>query len=439
MRKIAWIVFCVLVCSGLIFSQSITVTSPTANKVWFKGETKTITWTKSGSMANQVRIALVNEAASAVVQNIAMDTPNDGSYDWPLPMFNIPSGRFKIAIKVKGQNITGVSPAFDIRIKRSAVQPAPTPPRELAKLEPKVTITQPDSNDHWHFQETKDVLIETNFESHYFKIDLTSKGERVSELLQGALVPYSKVNSTHKYKFRWDILKYMNSGPYFRLRVQALSTQGEIEGISDSFYLSEDTSLKTSETSLQPSLIRARYSRRVEDHTWIHSWTPRGQPTYPNRSGMVRVGIENHYNEASGGSLSWNYCGFIFRSQIVFSFDEIKNKIQLPLKATLILQNKDQKSYETQFSHGAAKLYVLTSPWDGRAIDTPGYFYKGIPQTAGAKIEIDVLQQVKDWLNGTEENLGFLISAIKEDFAHNDEVCITFFEVTLNLRYLEKE
>jgi hypothetical protein len=392
-------------------------------------------------MANEVRIALVNKAANSVVQNIILATPNDGSHPWSIPL-NAPSGTFKIAVKVKGQNITGVSPAFDIRMKRFAVQPAPTPPtppRERAKLEPKVTITQPDSNDHWHFQETKDILIETNFESHYFKIELTSKGENVSELLQGALVPYSKVNSTHKYRFRWDILKYMNSGPYFRLRVLALSTQGEIEGISDSFYLSEDTSLKTSETSLHPSLIRSRYSRRAEDHAWMLSSPPAGQPRYSNRPGMVRVGIENHYNEASGGSLSWNYLGFIFRSQIVFSFDEIGNKIQQPLKATLILQKKDQKSYKTQFSHGAGKLHIMTSPWDGKAIDTPGYFYKGIPQTVGDKIEIDVLQQVKDWLNGTEDNLGFLIGAIKEDFAHNDEICITFFEVTLKLRYLEKE
>lgn len=38
MRKIGWIIFCVLICSSMVFSQSITVTNPDENAVWYKGQ-----------------------------------------------------------------------------------------------------------------------------------------------------------------------------------------------------------------------------------------------------------------------------------------------------------------------------------------------------------------------------------------------------------------
>jgi hypothetical protein len=225
MRKIAWIILCVVLCSGLVFSQSISVTNPTANKSWIKGRSYTIVWTKSGSMPNQVRIALVNEAANDIVHDIAIDTPNDGSYVWPIPMVAFPNGRYKIAVRAKGTNITGVSPAFNIRLKLGPVEAMPAPPKprkEVVKIEPKVTITRPKSNSRWNFGESQDILIETNFDVYNFQMDLTSKGNVVYPIHSGPIDPYAKEGLTRKYRQRWHIGRHIDYGDgNYRVRVKA--------------------------------------------------------------------------------------------------------------------------------------------------------------------------------------------------------------------------
>jgi len=439
MRKIAWIVFCVVVCSGLVFSQSITVTRPSANEVLYKGESYTITWTISGPMPGEVRIALVNEAANAIVMDIAQNTINDGRHPWPIPI-NAPGGRYKIAIRAVGTKITGVSPAFNIQMRRAGTRTPPPP--EQRRVDYNVTIIKPDSNSRWNFGETKDIMIETDFEAHYFWMDLTSGEQRVFPIQEGAIQPFGKDGDIHKYRYRWTIPTQSADKGYYRVRVKATSTQGEVEGLSASFYLSEDVTLKTSEIMFQPTSLRNRFYRKQEDYEWqweVLDRVPEPRAEHRNRPGLLRIGFENNYTPPQGGSLSWRYYGFIFRSHIAFSFAEIKDKIRMPLEAALILRKKDSSAYSTQLAHGAGKLYVMTAPWDGRAIDTPGYFYKDIPQTPAPLIEIDVLQQVKDWLSEAEENMGFLIVGAKEDFGHNDEYMVTFFNAELKVRYLEEQ
>jgi len=59
-----------------------TVTSPTAGVPWTTGESRTITWTISGSCGPNVEIALFSRSVPGRVGTIATSTPNDGSHQW---------------------------------------------------------------------------------------------------------------------------------------------------------------------------------------------------------------------------------------------------------------------------------------------------------------------------------------------------------------------
>ncbi len=64
-------------------SPTITVTSPANGDSWYKNDTKTIAWTKTGAQTANVNIQLMRGTTN--VLTIASGTPNDGSYDWKIP------------------------------------------------------------------------------------------------------------------------------------------------------------------------------------------------------------------------------------------------------------------------------------------------------------------------------------------------------------------
>jgi len=106
------ITFLMVMGMGLIFSQSITVTAPAGGATWHKGDTPTITWTKSGTMDANVKITLRNADASLHTV-ITMSTPNDGSYPWMIPG-SIPNGTYLMRVKTVDNAVTDDSPAFTI-------------------------------------------------------------------------------------------------------------------------------------------------------------------------------------------------------------------------------------------------------------------------------------------------------------------------------------
>jgi len=67
-----------------IIAEQLTVTSPNGGETWVNGFTKKITWTSTGSPTAAVRIELVKPGA--LNRLITSSTPNDGSFDWVIPM-----------------------------------------------------------------------------------------------------------------------------------------------------------------------------------------------------------------------------------------------------------------------------------------------------------------------------------------------------------------
>ena len=66
-----------------ISGASITVISPNGGENWQRSTTKTMTWTKSGSVGSYVKIELLK--GGSVYRVISWSTPNDGSHSWYVP------------------------------------------------------------------------------------------------------------------------------------------------------------------------------------------------------------------------------------------------------------------------------------------------------------------------------------------------------------------
>ncbi|KKM87939.1 hypothetical protein LCGC14_1263820, partial [marine sediment metagenome] len=63
-------------------TRSITVVVPDSTTSWTMGDTQNITWTSTGIIAN-VKIELY--ANSILIMDIAVSTPNDGTFEWTIP------------------------------------------------------------------------------------------------------------------------------------------------------------------------------------------------------------------------------------------------------------------------------------------------------------------------------------------------------------------
>jgi hypothetical protein len=114
-------------------AQTITVTKPAIGDTWTKGQSYTITWTKSGTMPANVRITLRNAASTSEVAVIADPAPNSGSYQWTVPA-SPADGQYVVRVKAKGATVQGDSGVFSV----AAVAPVGT-----------ITILDPTQGSIW--------------------------------------------------------------------------------------------------------------------------------------------------------------------------------------------------------------------------------------------------------------------------------------------------
>ena len=96
----------------------ITVTSPTATSVWLKGTSETITWTRIGTMDDNVKIHLYLGTAKKL--DVTTGTGNDGSYEWAIPA-TLAAGKYTVRVITLDGKVTGKSAEFKIATGRITV------------------------------------------------------------------------------------------------------------------------------------------------------------------------------------------------------------------------------------------------------------------------------------------------------------------------------
>jgi len=115
---------------------TITVTSPANSDSWYKNNTNTIAWTKTGAQAANVNIQLMRGATN--VLTIASGTPNDGSYDWKIPNSISSQNDYFVRVTTTDGQAVGDSGLFSIAA-------------------PSLTLTSPTAGDSWYRGETKTI------------------------------------------------------------------------------------------------------------------------------------------------------------------------------------------------------------------------------------------------------------------------------------------
>ena len=98
MKRSIILLFILFVSVGIIFSQSVNVTSPAAGVTWNKGSTHTITWTSPGCQSGDVKINIFKNSATVANFVLQLTGANNGSKSWNIPS-NFADGNYIIRVK----------------------------------------------------------------------------------------------------------------------------------------------------------------------------------------------------------------------------------------------------------------------------------------------------------------------------------------------------
>jgi len=96
-------------------AASVTVTKPASTDKWNRNKTYAITWTKTGTMPNAVKISLMDKNSASVVREIIDGFANSGSYPWTVPD-DVPFDQYRVRVLVKTTSIMDDSDTFNIAV-----------------------------------------------------------------------------------------------------------------------------------------------------------------------------------------------------------------------------------------------------------------------------------------------------------------------------------
>jgi len=197
-----------------INERKITVNSPYAGEIWYKGETYTITWT-SVNAGNYVSIELYKDGSyySTIISN----TSNDGSYSWQIP--TDPTSSSSCNIKIKSlvySNLYGISEYFSID-NRS------------------ITVTSPSEGYTWYKGDRYTITWNSEGSGDYVNIELYKDGQYYSSIASDA---------SNDGDYPWMIPSNIPPGSY---QIKITSTAyGSVSAYSSGYVKIDDTLLQKS-------------------------------------------------------------------------------------------------------------------------------------------------------------------------------------------------
>jgi hypothetical protein len=130
----------------------ITVTAPSAGAKWSRTKAYTVTWTKSGTLPETVKIDLYDKNGTAMVMPIAASAPNNGSYPWTVPG-DAALGEFRVKVKANGASVQDDSDVFQIAFLGLA--PGGAGGKVAVQKKPRLDITQADLTATMDYELTK--------------------------------------------------------------------------------------------------------------------------------------------------------------------------------------------------------------------------------------------------------------------------------------------
>ncbi|MFX1480317.1 MAG: Ser-Thr-rich GPI-anchored membrane family protein [Promethearchaeota archaeon] len=177
----------------LTLPDSITVTSPTSSSSWETGTIHPITWTSEGSIS-YVKIELFKNGVFEM--EIVASTPDDGSYDWTIPMTLVNSTQYQIKISdVSNSDTNDFSDEFEMFT---------TP--EIDSL----TITSPDNSCSWETNTSQEITWTSTGSISNVKIELFKDGVFEQEIM---------ASTANDGTYSWDIPTDLEDGTDYQIKI----------------------------------------------------------------------------------------------------------------------------------------------------------------------------------------------------------------------------
>ncbi len=175
-------------------SPDITFTQPTANTRWCVNNQYTIQWDSTLPPSTNVKIEVITSWGE-LRHTIASSTPNDGSYQWtiPLPNFNFGSGSYRIKIGTLNNSAVTESALFTIG-------------KQLSLTEPKSNRIWRKGNQHTiRWTQVCDLPSPLNIKLY------NSSHQFVENIVTGLSTASSASGKTHQ----WSVPTSLSSGVYY--------------------------------------------------------------------------------------------------------------------------------------------------------------------------------------------------------------------------------
>lgn len=408
----------VLLCAAalVLSAQTITVTKPALNETWVKGQSYTITWNKSGSMGNQVRISLRNAATLAEVAMIVDGASNSGSYPWTVPG-STADGSYKIRVKVKNETVQDDSDAFFIS---ASAPPAGT-----------ISVTKP-SGGKWYKGKTYDILwTKSGTLPNQVTINLMNSAA-------SSVVKVIAASASNSGTFSWTIPSDVAGGDY-RVRVKAMNATpfGDSPVFSIGTYMPPggvpDMGSLANKVLQFPGAFQnmSHFEYQWDPQPPSSFWTARQRPC-PNTASESRgmVGFDDFPYPTSAGTTNW--CHWTYRSRVFFAIAELQGQQAKLVSAKMKVTQVDSVRRNTNFVSAADYFHAFLGPWNDwtNFQVTP---WIGSLNTGSADNEVDITDTVRKWMDGSLANYGLLLNTHYSFIQRKDTACISCYHVTLTV------
>lgn len=188
-----------------IDEKSITITSPTEDDTWFKGETYTITW-DSQNAGNYVHIGY-QYGPTGYYNYIVSNTSNDGSYSWTIPSGLASRSDYQIHIQsMSDGSIEDLSEVFSID-------------------ERLIIVIAPTSSTTWYINDTYTIRWSAENIGSSVKLSLYQEGWPTATLT---------TSTENDGEYSWQITNDILPSTSCKLKVESTS-YASVYGISDYF------------------------------------------------------------------------------------------------------------------------------------------------------------------------------------------------------------
>ena len=451
MKKLSTLLALALFISGFSMAATVTVTKPAANETWVKGQSYTITWTKSGDMPANVRILLRNKASTAVVREIADPAPNTGTFMWQVPA-DIADGEYRIRVKVKNADILDDSEVFKI----AAGQPGPSPgPKQKATAEttllhntpvliqPFIKVVMPaeggavSNGNHLFIRFDASTMPGDGIEIDLYR----ESGQKVVPVYSGAYgegtsVPPVGPDHPRRYQYDWTVPYGDIMAPgYYKIRIHSLGKN--IIAWSGKFYITWP--MKEKEYLFEAAITNKLCVRSADGLTPPPTRPKCEQLYYPNHA-YVGFDVFDY-----PGSITWTdgevhqyWRWFIRHARLLFPIEQFQGKKVKLIQARLILKKECTVNVNSGLASCAERLYRLDAPLPAATTGDPCL---NTQKSAAVFLQNDVTEQnlllthiVEHWIDGTYPNYGFLLTVADETPPAAAATCISAYTAKLYLK-----